>query len=187
MRCVWPYSALQTVRQSSRSLSNSAEQPVVLRPYQLKCLDACANALSSGVSRIGVSLPTGSGKTTVFISLLSRIASPESNPAATRSLIIVNSIELARQSAQQAQKLFPHWKVEIEQGAIYKASGEADVYVYLLLTLEFVIDAPYLSTVATYQTLLQPERIAKFNPHNLKAIIIDEAHHAAAPSYAIPI
>ena len=38
------------------------------------------------------------------------------------------------------------------------------------------------STVATYQTLLQPERLAKFDPNYLKAIIVDEAHHAAAPS-----
>lgn len=38
------------------------------------------------------------------------------------------------------------------------------------------------STVATYQTLLQPQRLAKFHPNTLKTIIVDEAHHAAAPS-----
>lgn len=37
-------------------------------------------------------------------------------------------------------------------------------------------------TVATYQTLLQPTRLAKFDPKFLKAVIVDEAHHAAAPS-----
>lgn len=37
-------------------------------------------------------------------------------------------------------------------------------------------------TVATYQTLLNPKRLAKFDPHQVKAIIVDEAHHAAAPS-----
>jgi hypothetical protein len=36
--------------------------------------------------------------------------------------------------------------------------------------------------VATYQTLNIEERLAKFNPRTLKAVIIDEAHHAAAPS-----
>jgi len=101
----------------------------------------------------------------VFISLLSRISSPISNPAAQRSLIIVNSIELARQSAIQIANLFPAWSVEIEQGSKYKASGNADV------------------TVATYQTLLSEDRLAKFDPHKLKAIVVDEAHHAAAPSY----
>jgi ATP-dependent helicase IRC3 len=44
-------------------------------------------------------------------------------------LIIVNSIELARQAANQVQNLFPNWSVEIEQGVKHKASGFADVYV----------------------------------------------------------
>lgn len=98
---------------------------VVLRPYQERCLDACVDALAAGPSRIGVSLPTGSGKTTVFISLLDRISPP--NSTASRSLIIVNSIELAQQSAQQVANLFPKWTVEIEQGTKHKASGLADV------------------------------------------------------------
>ena len=101
--------------------------PVILRPYQEHCLDACIEALDSGSSRIGVSLPTGSGKTTVFISLLARLAPPAINLNATKSLIIVNNIELARQSALQVARLFPSWSVEIEQGAKYRASGMADV------------------------------------------------------------
>ncbi|KAF9457448.1 P-loop containing nucleoside triphosphate hydrolase protein [Collybia nuda] len=145
--------------------STLALSSIVLRPYQEHCLDACVEALQSGVARIGVSLPTGAGKTTVFITLLSRILPPTSNPAASRSLIIVNSIELAIQSANQVANLFPKWSVEIEQGTKHKASGSADV------------------TVATYQTLLNAERLAKFDPHGVKAIIVDEAHHAASPSY----
>lgn len=107
--------------------------PVILRPYQEHCLDACIEALDSGSSRIGVSLPTGSGKTTVFISLLGRLAPPAINLEATKSIIIVNNIELARQSAVQVARLFPSWSVEIEQGSKYKASGLADVYVYSYL------------------------------------------------------
>ncbi|KAF9270115.1 P-loop containing nucleoside triphosphate hydrolase protein [Marasmius fiardii PR-910] len=137
---------------------------LALRPYQEECLEACLQALHEGTSRLGVSLPTGSGKTTVFISLLSRIGCPPSSEA-SRALIIVNNIELARQSAEQASRLFPSWSVEIEQGVKHKATGLADV------------------TVATYQTLLQPTRLSKFDPRGLKAIIVDEAHHAAAPSY----
>ncbi|GLB36102.1 putative type III restriction enzyme, res subunit [Lyophyllum shimeji] len=143
----------------------SPASTLTLRPYQEHCISACVDALASGASRIGVSLPTGSGKTTVFISLLSRISPPVSNPAALRSLIIVNSIELARQSANQVAALFPNWSVEIEQGTKHKATGRADV------------------TVATYQTLLNAARLEKFDPRHLKAIIVDEAHHAAAPSY----
>ena len=86
-------------------------------------------ALQTGHTRLGVSLPTGSGKTTVFVSLLSRILPPPENPTAQRSLIIVNSIELAQQSAAQVARLFPDWTVEIEQGSKHVASGYADVYV----------------------------------------------------------
>ena len=102
---------------------------VRLRPYQEHCLDACTDALASGATRIGVSLPTGSGKTTVFISLLARISTPASSPTAVRSLIIVNSVELARQSAEQVNKILPQCSVEIEQGSKYRASGLADVFV----------------------------------------------------------
>ena len=39
--------------------------------------------------------------------------------------------------------------------------------------------------MATYQTLNHEERLAKFDPRTLKAIIVDEAHHAAAPSQVL--
>ena len=41
----------------------------------------------------------------------------------------------------------------------------------------------FFSTVATYQTLLRTLRLDKFDPAGLRAVIVDEAHHAAAPSY----
>ncbi|KAH7925214.1 P-loop containing nucleoside triphosphate hydrolase protein [Leucogyrophana mollusca] len=152
-------------QRSAYSALRTRRAPIVLRPYQESCLKACNAALQAGATRIGVSLPTGSGKTTVFISLLSQIRPPVQYPAASRALIIVNSVELARQAAAQAEALCPECHVEIEQGIKHKASGAADI------------------TVATYQTLLQPQRLAKFHPDNVKAVIIDEAHHAAAPSY----
>ncbi|TKY87634.1 hypothetical protein EX895_003215 [Sporisorium graminicola] len=62
--------------------------------------------------------------------------------------------------------MFPDKSVEIEQGSKYKASGLADV------------------TVATYQTLNRSQqRLDKFDPDDFKAVVVDEAHHAAAPSY----
>lgn len=112
-----------------RRLSTARTSPVVLRPYQESCVNACLNALNAGSVRIGVSLPTGSGKTTVFIHLLSKITPPADKPNARRSLVIVNSVELARQTAVQAHKMFLDWTVEIEQGVKYHASGQADMSV----------------------------------------------------------
>jgi ATP-dependent helicase IRC3 len=102
-------------------------EPIVLRPYQDSCLQACLDALGKGLRRIGVSLPTGAGKTTVFVSLISRIPPRGGDKRAKRALIIVNSIELARQSAAQVERLFPELSVEIEQGTKHNASGAADV------------------------------------------------------------
>ncbi|ETW86880.1 hypothetical protein HETIRDRAFT_456722 [Heterobasidion irregulare TC 32-1] len=170
-RSGWLLSQIQpratTISPFSKAVRHNSHKAlsITLRPYQETCLEACLETLRSGVSRIGVSLPTGSGKTAVFISLLSRILPSDERPEATRALVIVNSIELAQQAAAQAERLHPDWKVEIEQGVKHKASGLADV------------------TIATYQTLLQPLRLAKFSPKYLKAVVVDEAHHAAAPSY----
>ena len=176
MRCRW------LIRVATRRKSSTLA-PVILRPYQEECLEACTSALESGSSRIGVSLPTGSGKTTVFVSLLARLAPPATNLEATKSIIVVNNIELARQSAIQVARLFPNWSVEIDQGSKYKASGLADVYVYSTLAwARILIKIFFNRTVATYQTLNNEERLAKFNPKTLKAVIVDEAHHAAAPS-----
>ena len=100
-----------------------------LRPYQETCLESCLDALKDGSTKIGVSLPTGAGKTVVFVSLLERLQALSGDRKATRSLVIVNSVELAQQAADQARRIFPHWTVEIEQGARHTASGLADVCV----------------------------------------------------------
>ena len=122
MTCSWPWLS-RSVNALRRYATAAA---VVLRPYQESCLEACVDALRNGSTRIGVSLPTGSGKTTVFISLLSRLGPPAHSPHATRSLVIVNSVELAQQTADQARRLFPEWSGEIEQGRD-SASGTADL------------------------------------------------------------
>ncbi len=100
----------------------------------------------------------------MFVSLISRLAASPERPDATRSLIVVNSIELARQAADTVRRILPNVSVDLEQGQHHRASGLADI------------------TVATYQSLLRGERITKFDPKRLKAVIVDEAHHATAPS-----
>ncbi|KAG8925440.1 hypothetical protein FRC02_009683 [Tulasnella sp. 418] len=135
----------------------------LLRPYQEECVTACLEALDQGITRIAVSSPTGSGKTTVFCSLIGRIQPPPDNSRATRALILVNAIELAKQAAEAVRSMYPDLHVEIEQGQKHKASGMADI------------------TIATYQTLRN--RVDKFDPSQFKVVIVDEAHHSISPSY----
>ncbi|PWN27946.1 P-loop containing nucleoside triphosphate hydrolase protein [Jaminaea rosea] len=164
-----PFSPASLEEQETPTPSPSRVQ---LRPYQERAVSECLQAIASGVTRIGVSSPTGSGKTTMFTELIARLPpiqhepSSSAHPPGTRVLIVVNSIELALQASSAVTRTHPHLHVEIEQGSNFKASGLADV------------------TVATYQTLMRGEgRLEKFDPRGLKAVIVDEAHHAASKSY----
>ena len=95
-----------------------------LRPYQESAVSACLSALSSGLTRIGVSSPTGSGKTTMFMSLIPRI---EATDQRSRVLILVGSVELANQAENAAKRILgDSWRVEVEQGK-RQASGTADM------------------------------------------------------------
>lgn len=47
-------------------LRKQYDLPAYLRPYQVQVVDACMKALGRGVRRIGVSCPTGSGKTVIL-------------------------------------------------------------------------------------------------------------------------
>ncbi|WRT65477.1 uncharacterized protein IL334_002420 [Kwoniella shivajii] len=177
----------------SSSTSPAPDTPskgITLRPYQAHAIQACLEALSSGFNRIGVSSPTGSGKTTMFMHLIPLV---EFRPRSSlhsdldsesvhgvqeqnrkhddngtrngKTLLIVGSVELANQSEQSARRILGNdWSIEVEQSK-RTASGKADV------------------TIATYQTLNNLERLYKFDPSEYKLIIVDEAHHAAAHSY----
>lgn len=146
-----------------------------LRPYQEECLASILSALERGGTKLGVSSPTGSGKTTIFSELITQIPKPRSHQH--RVLILVSSIQLALQTAQHVARRYPSLWVEVEQGARYKASGLADV------------------TIATWQTLISFEgaddglgrrrRVEKFDPKTFKAVIVDEAHHAASKSWRV--
>lgn len=138
-----------------------APLPVHLRPYQRECVATCLAALEQGATRIGVSSPTGSGKTTMFTALLAQLPAPSA--CAGRVLILVNAVALAEQASATVRRLLPHLHVELEQGPQHHASGAADV------------------TVATVQSLRT--RLAKYDPGEFKCVVVDEAHHATSPTY----
>ncbi|KAM0792013.1 hypothetical protein ACM66B_007124 [Microbotryomycetes sp. NB124-2] len=153
----------------ARALASSGR--LHMRPYQIDCINAVLNELNKRhLTRLGVSAPTGSGKTAIFTELVHRLpplVNPLTGVKANQVLILVGSIVLANQAAQAVKKAYPDIRVEVEQGGKNVASGYADV------------------TVATYQTLSYNDcaRLEKFHPAMFKAVIIDEAHHAVAPSY----
>ncbi|KAJ8297364.1 putative ATP-dependent helicase IRC3 [Rhodotorula toruloides] len=141
-----------------------------LRPYQQECVNSVLDELKKGeYSRLGVSSPTGSGKTAMFTNLISLIPPrihPVTGERADQVLVIVNSIQLATQTGEAIRRAYPDLAVDVEQGDS-RGSGLGHV------------------TVATFQTLARDDcaRLEKFIPERHKAVIIDEAHHAASPSY----
>ncbi|GAA6008126.1 hypothetical protein JCM10207_007038 [Rhodosporidiobolus poonsookiae] len=165
-----PVDAVEAPDAEEPPLGERQPQGIRLRPYQAECIRAVLDELDRGqFQRLGVSAPTGSGKTAIFTSLihyLPPLVHPTTGEQANRVLIVVNSIQLALQTAEVVRRTYPNLSVEVEQG-VKKASGMADV------------------TVATYQTLARGElsRLDKFDPDYLKAVIVDEAHHAIAHSY----
>lgn len=133
--------------------------PVVLRPYQARALAQLLACRDQGLKRVLVVMPTGTGKTTLFSSL---IGSHHETDGA-KSLVLAHRRELLDQAYRRIGLQNDQLDVAIE-GAGKSLRGEADV------------------AVGSVQSLGRPAstRLADFNPG---LIIIDEAHHAAAATY----
>ena len=112
----------------------AASSGITLRPYQESAIQACLTALDTGLTRLGVSSPTGSGKTTMFMNLIPLVPPPRFEPEPWeeadekgRTLIVVSSVELASQAENAAKRILGNdWTVEVEQSKRY-ASGKANV------------------------------------------------------------
>ncbi|MDQ4408685.1 DEAD/DEAH box helicase family protein [Rhizobium sp. AN63] len=107
--------------------------------------------------RIGLVLPTGAGKTRVALRIiLERLASA---PALARVVWITHRKTLKRQAFRQLNKLLQS-----------KSNLPAD--------------ADKLANRIIFAMVGQIETLISANGPNLALVVVDEAHHAAAPSYA---
>jgi len=135
---------------------------IQLRPYQEESIASVLTSLSNGARRLGLSLATGSGKTVIFSHLIDRVRPP--TPEATQTLVLAHRRELVEQAARHVRHLYPHKTVEVEM-ADQHASGVAEI------------------TVASVQSITSGERLLKYDPAKFKLVLVDEAHHIAAPTY----
>ena len=142
-----------------------------LRPYQTATLDAVADTLAQGFTRVLVKKPTGTGKTVAFAALPTwdriEVFLQQWPKHGAQMLVIAHREELLDQAQQKIQAQHPDWMVEVEQGDRV-ASSFADVIIASIQTL-----------AARKFTRLQ--RLLRH--HDFRLVIIDEAHHAAAPTY----
>ena len=132
---------------------------IVLRPYQTEALEAVLSSEAKGINKQLIVLPTGAGKTVIFSHL------PTIRKESTPMLVIAHRAELLHQAKNKIQQMNPNLIVEIEQAQ--NIAGKVDVVVASVPTMGRA----------------NSDRIEKFPKDYFKTIIIDEAHHAAAPTY----
>src|SRR5438874_9130266 len=124
------------------------------RPYQYEAVAGLLAATARGIHRPLLVLPTGTGKTIVFALLVQRRGG--------RSLILAHRDELIQQAVDKLRLVDPTLALGIVQAARDEHT------------------AP--TVVASVQTLSRRTRLARLVP-DFQTIVIDEAHHAPAPTY----
>jgi len=137
---------------------------VNLRPYQSRAIEAVVLALKASVSTLLV-LPTGTGKTVVFSHLIHQTPG--------RVLVVAHREELIYQAAHKIEA------VTGEHPDIEMAALKADASLFKKRRV----------VVASKDSLVAPRgegrRFEKFKPDEFSLIIVDEAHHATAPTYRL--
>jgi len=131
-----------------------------LRDYQEDCLAAIRNALDKGITRQLIVIPTGGGKTYLFSHIPSHVLEGP-------MLVLAHREELLQQAKNTVLSIQPNANVSIEQGENF-ADETSDVV---------IASVPTLGRDGS-------DRIERFDKNYFKTIVIDEAHHSTASTYA---
>lgn len=131
-----------------------------LRPYQAECLERLLQLYRAGRRRVLVSLPTGTGKTVIFAQFPSYFRMKK------RLLVLAHREELLEQARAKFQDADPDLPVGIEQAG-RRAPPESRVV---------IASVPTLGRSGS-------TRLRELDPSDFYLIVVDEAHHAVAPSY----
>ena len=132
-----------------------------LRDYQRDALDALRTNWES-LSRLAIVLPTGLGKTVIFAELCRDAVRNGDRP-----LILVHREELAQQAADKLRTLDPTLRIGIVKAE--RNELDADILVCSVPTI-----SREKRMVDLIRSLPSPDR---------RLIVVDECHHAAAPTW----
>lgn len=130
-----------------------------LRPYQQEAVAAIEREWEEGRARTLLVLPTGTGKTVVFASVIANAVRK-----GKRALVLAHRGELLDQAAD---------KIEAVTGmrcSVEKAEQTA------VGSWNFV-------TVGSVQTMMRDSRLKRIAPDRYDVVVVDEAHHALSDSY----
>jgi DNA repair protein RadD len=130
-----------------------------LRPYQIDVIEACRQEIAHGRRRIILVCPTGGGKTVVAAKIVAGAAEK-----GKRGLFLVHRRELATQAARKL------WEAGVDAGIVLPG---------------FVPRPEQPIQVASIQSLTaRAVRSATMPMPPADVVVVDEAHHALAPTYA---
>lgn len=129
------------------------------RPYQQKAAAVIHREWDAGNKKTLVVMPTGTGKTIVFASIVN-----DQVEKGEHVLILAHREELLQQASDKLKM------VTGLETALEKAQNSA-------------LDSDKMVVVASVQTLSKQNRLMKYPRDYFGAIIIDEAHHTAAKTY----
>jgi len=135
-------------------------QMLRLRDYQEDGSKALDLSHERGVRRPAIVLPTGAGKTVVFAHrALAYLSLPEN--LGKRVLVLAHTDELVTQAYKKIKGIAPHLQVGIVKAGLNQVQAQV--------------------VVASVQTLRSAKRRAAVR--KVGRIIVDECHHATAPTY----
>jgi superfamily II DNA or RNA helicase len=149
-------------RQALDTVKNQAPRAPQLRPYQVEAQQAILEHRARGIRTQLVSLATGLGKS-VVIATLPKLLSLRPGDV---TVVVAHRDELIEQLVDKFRIENPEARIGIEK-AERRASEDCSI------------------VVATVQTLADKrlEEFAQRFRRRISLFVIDEAHHAAAPSY----
>ena len=130
-----------------------------LRPYQEAAKDAVLGEWAGGRRKTVAVLPTGTGKTILFASIIENQVRQGG-----RALILAHRGELLDQAADKLRK------VTGIESSLEKADSHS-------------LNSLFPVTVGSVQTLMQPKRLNAFPGDHFTDIVVDEAHHVLSDSY----
>lgn len=142
---------------------NVISLPFEYRPYQLAAVDNCLDAIKR-VQHVGLILPTGGGKTEVFIETCNRFIRDNPN----RSVLILSHLSiLTRQTSNRFRQRAPHLKLGVLQ-----AGERPDVDCNIIIS---TMQSASIEKKANWQKM-------QCN-YPVGLIIIDECHFMTCDSY----
>lgn len=142
---------------------------IALRDYQKEAIDAILDEWNSGKRRTLVVLPTGSGKTLIFLTIAVKFTKQNKQNV----LILVHREELLRQPAQRLKDLWNIYPL-IERAEDTALSKTGDL---------FYNGSDGRIVISTVQTISRPSRLARFAQDMFGLVIVDEAHHSVADTW----